>query len=668
MKNRIHPHLPFVFLVAFLGAGLLLPAPGRAADAAPPVSLVIQADQAAGKVSPMHSGLMIEEINHSLDGGLYAELIQNRAFKDGGQNPVHWALVQDGGASASIAIDAGHPLSDALTSSLRLDVAKASPAQRVGVANDGYWGIPVKPATTYRASFYADANPGFDGPVTVSIESVDGATVYAKAQVPSLAPGWHPYAVTLVTGNVTPTAKARFVLAVDRPGTVWFDLVSLFPPTWNNRPNGLRPDLMQMLVDLKPAFLRCPVGNYLEGATIPQRFEWKKTLGPLTSRAGHPGPWGYRSSDGLGLLEYMLWCEDMGAEPVLAVYAGYSLDGTHVNPGPDLQPYVQDALDEIEYVTGPVTSQWGAQRAKDGHPAPFPLHYVEIGNEDWFDKTHSYNERYAQINDDIKAQFPALLCISTVGNEQPADRRVTSTRPDTVDEHYYRAAKDFEKMAPTWYDKYDRSGPAIFVGEWAAYEDIIPWDRRSAVLPRTPSMKAALADAAWMTGMERNSDFVKLQSYAPLLVNVNPGASQWRPNLIGYDALHAFGSPSYYAILMFNQHRGDTILKGALDAPGAGTPPPIQYSVTKDSKSGMIHLKLVNINAAPQPVSINLKGIDSIAPIATATTLAADSLTDTNSIDEPTKVVPVVSKLQDVKPEFTYTLPPYSLTVLDMWK
>jgi alpha-N-arabinofuranosidase len=366
----------------------------------------------------------------------------------------------------------------------------------------------------------------------------------------------------------------------------------------------------------------------------------------------------------MGLLEFLLWTEDMGAEPVLAVYAGYSLQGAHVEPGPDLQPYVQDALDEIEYVTGSVATRWGNERARDGHPAPFPLHYVEIGNEDWFDKSPSYSGRFAQFRDAIKARYPDINCISTIGNEQPAEKRVRGVQPDAVDEHYYRSAKDFEKMAPTYFENYDRNGPKIFVGEWAAFEDIRPWEAPSAALPRTPSMKAALGDAVWMAAMERHSDLVTMQCYAPLFVNVNPGASQWRPNLIGYDALRAFGSPSYYAIKMFNLNRGDVILKASFDGMAAGAVPPIQYSVTRDTKSGVIYLKMVNVNAAPQPVNITVVGVNSFTPPSVAIALSAEKVTDTNSIDEPTRIVPIVSKLPDIRPLFSYTLAPFSVTVL----
>lgn len=620
-------------------------------------TLTIQADQPPGKVSRLHYGLMTEEISHSYDGGLYAELVRNRAFLDDAQRPVSWSVVQGEGSAAEIALDRDQPLDPNLPVSLRVEVASASPTTPAGVANGGYWGFPVKPRTRYRASFYARAAAGFSGPLRLALQSEDGATVYAQAAVSRLTGEWRQYTATLRTSDVTPTARARYAITVDRPGTVWLSLVSLFPPTWKDRPNGLRPDLMQMLVDLKPGFLRFPGGNYLEGNTIASRFDWKKTLGPLTERPGHQGPWGYRSTDGMGLLEFLIWAEDMGAEPVLGVYAGYSLRGEYVKPGPDLQPFVQDALEEIEYVAGPASSKWGARRAKDGHPAPFKLRYVEVGNEDFFDRSGSYDARFAQFYDALKAKYPELKVISTVGNEQPESRRVHSRKPDVLDEHYYRSADTFLRMAPHHYEGYDRKGPEIFVGEWGAYEEIEPWNPRSRSLPPTPSMKAALADAAWMTGMERNADLVTMQCYAPLLVNVNPGARQWRPNLIGYDALKAYGSPSYYAILMFSRSHGDQVLKTSL----AGSP--VHYSVTRDSKSGAILVKLVNPQEAPQTLGIDLQGIRAVKPTATEMMLAA-APTETNSMDEPTKVVPVTRKVSGIQPGFSYTVPPHAITVL----
>ncbi|HEY2431761.1 MAG TPA: alpha-L-arabinofuranosidase C-terminal domain-containing protein [Vicinamibacterales bacterium] len=628
-------------------------------------TIVIDAGSPSGKVSPTLYGLMTEEINHSYDGGLYAELVRNRAFLDDKTSPAHWSLVQGDGAAASMALDPAQPLSQAIGTSLRLEVTKASPGHEAGIANEGYWGIPVRNKARYQVSFFAKSAGNFTGAIVVSLQNADGTARYASASLQgptsTLTTAWKRYEVTLVPETVvTPTANARLTLTTSQPGTIWFGLVSLFPPTFKGQANGFRPDLMQMLVDMNPKFLRFPGGNYLEGDQIADRFEWKKTLGPLAERPGHQAPWGYRSTDGLGLYEFLLWCEDMGAEPVLAVYAGYSLKGAHVEPGPDLQPYIEDALDEIEYVSGPASSTWGAARAKAGHPQPFKLTYVEIGNEDWFDKSGSYDKRFAQFNEAIKKRHPQLQVISTVGFEHPVGQRVRSLTPDVLDEHYYLPVDQFVKKAATQYETYDRKGPKIFVGEWGAYETPFePWNAKSRGEAPTPNMRAAIGDAAWMTQMEKNSDIIVMHCYAPLLVNVSPGARQWRPNLIGYDALRVYGSPSYHAIKLFSTHVGDEILKAAASDTA------VLVSVTRDSRSGLLHVKLVNPGDADAPVQIDVNGGRALAAAATAITLsgAADA---TNSIDAPNSVVPVTSRVAGVKSGFTYTVPARGIVVLEL--
>jgi alpha-N-arabinofuranosidase len=621
-------------------------------------TITIDASTSAGKVSPLLYGLMTEEINHSYDGGLYAELIRNRAFLDDAVSPAHWTAVQGDGAVAAIALDKNQPLNATIATSLRVEVTQASSGHAAGVANEGFWGISVRPHTRYRASLYAKT-AGVTGPITAAIQSDDGKTTYASGRVSGLTQTWKQYEVTLSTSNVAATANARFVLTVERPGTIWFSLVSLFAPTYKNQANGFRPDLLQMLIDMRPKFLRFPGGNYLEGDQIADRFEWKKTLGPLSERPGHMAPWTYRSSDGLGLYEFLMWAEDMNAEPVLAVYAGYSLKGAYVKPGPDLEPYIEDALDEIEYVTGPAASTWGSLRARAGHPAPFKLTYVEVGNEDFFDRSGSYDQRFAQFNQAIKARYPSLQVISTVGFEHPENQRVRSVTPDVVDEHYYRTVEAFLKAARGQYDKYDRKGPKIFVGEWGTYETPFePWNPRSRGEAPTPNLRAAIGDAAWMTEMERNSDLVIMHGYAPLLVNVSPGARQWRPNLIGYDALAVYGSPSYHAIKLFATHLGDEILKaGATDTD-------VLVSVTRDSRSRTIYVKLVNAGTAAVPVQLDIAGA-SLRPAGTAVTLAGDPQ-DTNSIDAPERVAAKTSQVTGVKSGFTYIVPANGIVVLEL--
>ncbi|MFL6697516.1 MAG: alpha-L-arabinofuranosidase C-terminal domain-containing protein [Vitreoscilla sp.] len=625
-------------------------------------------------VSPTLYGLMTEEINYSYDGGLYAELVRNRVFKDDNKTPVHWSVVQDAGGSAAIALDQRYPVAaTALTTSLRLDAAGATKGHRVGIANDGYWGIPVKPNTRYRASFYARTAGAGGVPLTVSIESEDGKTVYAQAEGGRIDGEWKRYSVTLTTAaKVQPTAAARLVISTESPGTVWFNQVSLFPPTYHDRPNGNRVDLMQKLVDMKPGFLRFPGGNYLEGETVATRFKWKETIGPIEQRPGHRGTWGYRSSDGMGLLEFLEWCEDMKAEPLLAVFAGYSLWGENIPGGPGLQPFVQEALDEIEYVTGDVSTTWGAQRARDGHPAPFKLRYVEIGNEDGFDKKKNYDARYTQFHDAIKAKYPQLKLISTVnGKDWVGQQQHLSSRvPDLVDEHYYYNVMEMLNDAAR-YDGYERSGPKVFIGEWAAREG-----------EPTTNLYSALADAAFMVGMERNADVVEMSCYAPLLVNVSPGGMQWKSDLIGYDVQSSYGSPSYHMQKLFRNYLGNVSLPVTAQKvstqtwqqpareetpqvlPPAKQVPTMFFSATRSDLRGEIYLKVVNSIGTAQVVQVELAGAGNVASEGKAIVLSSANKEDTNTIAEPTKVVPVTSTASGLGKQFSYSFAPYSVTVL----
>jgi alpha-L-arabinofuranosidase len=680
MKNSTFISLKFLGL---LGICCLLSVPGLNAQTP---RLTLDLDKTGVDVSPKLYGLMTEEINHSYDGGLYAELIRNRIFKDNPQTPEAWSVVQKDGGKGSIQLIGPDPLNvpreqrrnainDALTTCLQLTVAPGGGT--AGIANAGYWGIPVKPKTEYRASFYARASDSSATSLNVSIESNDGATVYASAPVSLIKGGWKKYELRLTTAaNITPTIQAHFVISAQGPGVYFFNLVSLFPPTYNNRPNGNRIDIMQLMADMKPTFLRFPGGNFLEGDYFATRFPWKTTLGPLEERPGHPGCWQYRASDGLGLLEFLEWCEDLKIEPLLAVYAGYALRGDHVEPGPLLDPYIDEALDEIEYVTGDVNTKWGARRAADGHPKPFVLTDIEIGNEDWFDRSLTYDGRFNQFRTAIQSKYPRLRCISTIADRQGG--KVITGKPEMIDEHYYRTAWQMEEDADH-YDSYDRAvSPKIFVGEWATREGA-----------PTTNMNAALGDAAWMTGMERNSDIVQRSCYAPLFVNVNPKkdsmarAWQWDSDLIGYNAIKSFGSPSYYAQKLFNTYLGNKVVPIA----GEGIPtrmatsadstnkralprhaaiPTLFYVATRNAQTGEVFLKLVNTSGKAQKTSIALNGAGKIATNGTMVVLRSGSPTDTNTIDDPEKIVPVTSTIKGIGKAFTRTLDPYSITIIRM--
>jgi alpha-N-arabinofuranosidase len=375
-------------------------------------TLTIDPAQIVTPVSPMLYGLMTEEINHSYDGGLYAEMVRNRTMHGSWSGPEGWTLVQRGNAAASIKVDRETGPSKALPHSLMITVGSSDEQGPAGVANSGWWGMAVRARTTYRGSLYAKVASDV-GPLSARLISDATGEVVAKADVPLHAGNWSRYEYTLTTGDVKESGSNHLELTVAHPGKLWLQLVSVFPPTYNNTANGNRVDLMERMAAMQPHFLRLPGGNYLEGDRIVDRFDWKKTIGPLVDRPGHQAPWSYWSTDGLGLLEFLEWCEDLKIEPVLAVYAGYSLRGEHVAPGKDLEPYVQDAVDEVEYVTGDASTKWGAQRAKDGHTAAFPLHYIEIGNEDWFDKSGSYPARFTQIALALRKRFPQYKLIST---------------------------------------------------------------------------------------------------------------------------------------------------------------------------------------------------------------------------------------------------------------
>jgi alpha-L-arabinofuranosidase len=696
------------FWVISLSVLMYLPA-----TAAQKTKLTLDFTKQSATVSPMLYGLMTEEINHSYDGGLYAELIRNRIFKDNKKEPEGWSLIQpDTAARASIKLIAAdadnvpfderrHSINGALTTCLRLTVTKGG--HKVGVANEGYWGIPVKPSTTYKASLYLKGagsmqfprRPGnrpqqnntppapviednTAGPVTVTIESNDGKTVYASGTIQlEKSTLWKKYELTLTTAaDVKPTKDARFVITTDRSGMYYFNLVSLFPPTYNNRPNGNRIDLTQMMIDMKPKFLRFPGGNFLEGPDFESAFPWKTTLGPIDNRPGHKGSWGYRPTDGMGLHEFLMWCEEIGAEPILGVYAGYSLNGDHVDAGPLLQPYVEDALDEIEYVIGDKSTYWGAKRAAAGHPEPFKLTYVEIGNEDWFDRSNSYSGRFKQFREAIDKKYPHLVCISTIADAQYPDMKVTGKKPAVLDEHYYRSSWDMFANA-SQYDKYDRNEPKIFVGEWATREG-----------EPTTNLHAALGDAAWMTGMERNADHIIMSCYAPLFVNVNtatataPKAWQWDSDLIGYDALTAYGSPSYYVQKLFGNYLGDKIIpmtgeniatqnppltrRDSMNNTKPAPVPTVFYAATQDSKTGTVYLKVVNALGKAQSVEINLKGVGKVAKNATLIVIKGTKPEDTNSITEPEKIVPIATKIKGISPVFAQKLAPYSVNIYEL--
>ena len=631
--NYRSAHITAFFLLAATWAGV--------ARAQTPANLIVDLKRPKAAVSPMLYGLMTEEINYSYDGGLYAELVRNRTFRSDWTGVLNWFVVEKGSSSAKIGVDSATGPSAALTNSGKLEVTKADANNPAGVLNEGYWGIAVRPNTEYTGSFFSKSDKDTPLPMQIALVADQSGQVLAKTSVSVAGTAWKEYKFSLRSGTVSASSENHLELTLDRPATLWLQLVSLFPPTYRGRVNGNRVDIMEKLAAMHPSFLRFPGGNYLEGNRIENRFDWKKMIGPLVDRPTHPSTWSYHSTDGLGLLEFLEWCEDLRMQPLLAVYGGYSLGGQVVKPGPDLEPYVQDALDEIEYVTGGANTKWGAVRAKNGHPAPFSLSYVEIGNEDNFDKAKTYDGRYAQFYKAIKAKYPNLEIIATMP--------VTGITPDVVDDHYYKREQGMFELVKH-YDQIDRKGPKIFVGEWATREG-----------SPTPNFGSALGDAAFLTGLERNSDLVVMAAYAPLFVNVNPGGMQWSSDLIGYDALNSYGSPSYYTQVIFAACLGDHI--APTDLSGAGEKLFISATSTAKSKACV---KLVNAASTPQSVNITLNGLGSGTHTAQVETLRANTTWATNSVTEPNKIIPVHSELTVSGEKVEHTLPPYSIQVLEI--
>src|ERR1700687_881083 len=628
-----------------LAATMPGPLIARAETSAGIATLNIDTSKPLHPVNPVPYGLMTDEINYSYDGGLYAEMVRNRTFL-GRENaaPAHWFVVQEGNANAAIKVDSTQGPSEAVRTSMLIDVAKADPENMAGALNEGYWGMAVRPNTTYKGSFYAKGDAAGMGPVTVTLVNNNSGKAVAKATTAEPTTEWKRYEFTLAVGNLATSAANHLTLAVGHTGTIWLSLVSLFPPTYHDRANGNRNDSMEKWAAMHSKFLRCPGVNYLEGDEIHQRFDWKRTLGDLVDRPGHPSPWRYESTDGMGLVEFMEWAEDLNIQPVLAVYAGYSLKGSRIAPGPALAPFVDDAMEELEFVMGDAAgTTWGAVRAKLGHPKPFPLQYVEIGNEDQFDRSGSYEGRYAQFYKAIKKKYPQLQVIATTA--------VKRTKPDVLDDHYYRRATEFFADVKH-YDAADRNGPKIFVGEWATREGA-----------PTTNFQAALGDAAWMTGMERNSDVIVMACYAPLFVNVNPGGMQWESNLIGYDAVWSFGSPSYYAQAMFAEYLGTVVPTSSITGSVSER---FFYSVTSDPTKGKIYLKLVNASSADQPLNINLAEPVHIASDAALVTLSAADPMATNSIADRERIVPIKTKLHGVAANFSHRLPPYTIQMMEL--
>lgn len=507
------------------------------------------------KVSPNLYGIFFEDINHAADGGLYAELISNRSFEDSDNTTPTWRTKAADGATISTQLVNKALLNNAQGKALQINVAARQNAT-ASLVNEGFWGINAVQGRTYKLSLWAKGS--YKGGVKARLISADGKSVYAETTVDAkMGKKWSKFTAELTANANDP--KAQFELVFDGKGTITLDVVSLFPPTFMNRENGLRPDLAQLLYNIRPKFVRFPGGCYVEGQESPENaFHWEKTIGPIEERPGHKNVnWRYRTSDGMGFDEYLQLAEDLNAKPLYVVNVGLWHGG--MTPVDSIQPWIDECMNALEYANGPVTSKYGALRAKNGHPEPYNIEYLEIGNEnnqpDPALQSDHYYERFKKFKDAVLAKYPNMHLIGNVvawGDDNPTWDSNESV--ELLDEHYYRNpawfAKNFRK-----YDGYDRKGSEIYVGEYAVTQGF----------GNMGSLDAALGEAVYMMGIENNSDIVTMASYAPIFANLND--RMWAPDMIQFTSDRVFGTPSYYVQNLMANNVGTRVLNVKQDNP-----------------------------------------------------------------------------------------------------
>lgn len=646
-------HLLFVFAVIFsfcaFGAGQQ-------------DSVVIDVDAAhpGAGMSPQMFGIFFEDINFAADGGLYPELVKNRSFEF--QEPLtgwHAALSISGKGLAApkgeISIQTDAPLN--ATNPHYLRVTAYEPGY--GFYNTGFRGMGIQKDAEYRFSAYVRSGS------TKSIRAAltDGAGhEIGGGKLEGFNGTWKRYETVIRATDTTP--KAQLNLFVDGVGYADLDMVSLYPvDTWKGRPNGLRKDLVQLLYEMHPGFIRFPGGCIVEGRQLLTRYRWKTTVGDIAQRKTTINRWNdefdqrpapdYFQSFGLGFYEYFQLAEDVGARPLPILNCGMACE---FNSGEtaalnQLDEYVKDALDLIEFANGPVTTPWGKLRAEMGHPKPFHLEMLGVGNEQWGPK---YVERYKIFEAALKARHPEIKLVVAAGPSPSGEtfdsmwKTWRELKADIVDEHYY--------MSPQWfltntsrYDQYDRNGPKVFAGEYAAQSS-------GATSPQNRNnWETAIAEAAFMTGLERNSDVVRMASYAPLLANVD--AWQWKPDAIWFDNLRSYGTPNYYVQSVFANNTGTRILPVSQQIESG-----LYTSASFDERSHEVIVKVINTGSSNRQVKIRFDGISTSGTVK-GTTLQSADLQGENSFDHPTAIAPVASTLELKSGVISATLLPHSVTV-----
>jgi alpha-N-arabinofuranosidase len=650
------------YFLALCTVGACLSAVGQ--KNSPAKTYIIKADSVKAHVQPTMYGIFFEDINMAADGGLYAELVKNRSFEFF-PGLMGWTEIKKDGGDGNVEVIDRTKERPENPHFITLSVK--SNAGYYGLANEGFRGIGVKKDETYDFSVIARQHA--DSKVALYIELADAnGTVLGKAELTPTGLDWQRYSVKFKSN--ASVQKAHLNVFAKNAGAIDLDMVSLFPEhTWKNRPGGLRADLVQKLYDMKPGFLRFPGGCIVEGRDLANRYQWKKTIGDIDKRENLINRWNtefkhrqtpdYYQSFGLGFMEYFQLAEDIGAEPLPILNCGMAcqFNTGQTVPLDELNPYVQDALDLIEFANGSTDTKWGHMRAQLGHPAPFNLKMMGIGNEQWGE---NYIPRWKIFVKAIKDKYPYMKLVSSLGPDPDGDKfnflntTFRGLGADILDEHYYRSPQWFLDNSKR-YDNYDRKGPKIFAGEYAA----------QSVATVSPDNKnnwqCALSEAAFMTGLERNADVVSMASYAPLFAHVE--GWQWTPDEIWFDNLRSYGTPNYYVQQLYSLNKGTDVVPLYLNNQAVSGQGGIYASAVTDSKTHELIIKFINSGKTAQSAGFVIKG-KKLKTTGTLITLHSDNLAAVNSLDTPTAVSPQQHTIQLTGNTIKLTAKPYSMNVI----
>lgn len=624
----------------------------------------VKVNEVKATVQPTMWGIFFEDINLAGDGGVYAELVKNRSFEFA-MPLMGWKEVKQNGGIGSVLV---HNRGRVNEDNPRFVRVTTEGKGRYGLSNEGFRGMGIKANSQYDFSVLARQTGKSKIAMNVELVNSKGETIGGYSFTPE-GDQWKKYRVTITATQTDPKASLNILFL--GKGSIDLDMISLFPKdTWKNRPGGLRADLVQLLADLKPGFLRFPGGCIVEGRDLANRYQWKKTVGNIDQRKVIVNRWNtefshrptpdYYQSFGLGFFEYFQLAEDIGAEPLPILNCGMAcqFNTAEVVPTNELDPYIQDALDLIEFANGATSTKWGKLRAQMGHPAPFNLKMLGIGNEQWGPQ---YVERYIIFTKAIKAKYPNIKLINSVG-PSPDDQRfhylndtLRKMKADFLDEHYYSSPEWFTQNAKR-YDNYDRKGPKIFAGEYAAQSvAVVSPDNKN-------NWKCALSEAAFMTGLERNADVVHMASYAPLFAHTE--GWQWSPNLIWFDNLNSYGTPNYHVQKLFSNNKGTQVIPILQNNEVIAGRDSIYASAVIDKSSNEIVLKIVNTDGAVQSREIVFDGVSNLNANAVATVLKGDQLDAMNIISEPFKIKPANQQIELRGKTLSLTMSPYSVNVV----